>query len=405
MSRKARLFLFLSAFPLLWLLACATPAEGQQFPASESASDDAAVDVAIGHLRNLEYDEARAELTNRLADNPGDLRAWHYLGVATLYEEMYRRGVLESKIYGEGGSAFKASKVDVSPEFQKELLGILDRGQAAALGRLTLDKSDKDAMYWLGAIHGTRATYHFALRKEYKAALHEATDAYNLHRDLLKLDPGYIDAYLIVGVNNYVVGSLPWFWKFVASLGGRSGDKKEGLRQVKRVTEEGNYARADAKLMLAVLYQREKRPELALKLFQELAQASPRNHLLRLEVGALQSRLQDWQAAAATYDDMIENYRAAAPGFTAETAARAFYLAGMAQQHLTADDKALAYYGECARLTADGYIPRCELAAADLLSARGEPARAREKYERVIALAPGTEHATAARKALDRFKD
>lgn len=47
-------------------------------------------------------------------------------------------------------------------------------------------------MYCAGVSHGTRATYHFALRKEYVPALREATKAYECHRDLLKLDPHYM---------------------------------------------------------------------------------------------------------------------------------------------------------------------------------------------------------------------
>ena len=45
--------------------------------------------------------------------------------------------------------------------------------------------------------------------------------AYQYHSDLLKLDPAYVDAYLVVGVNNYVVGSLPWYIKALATLTGR----------------------------------------------------------------------------------------------------------------------------------------------------------------------------------------
>ena len=44
-------------------------------------------------------------------------------------------------------------------------------------------------MYWAGVSHGTRATYHFALRKEYMPALHEACAAYNTIVICLRLTP------------------------------------------------------------------------------------------------------------------------------------------------------------------------------------------------------------------------
>ena len=64
--------------------------------------------------------------------------------------------------------------VTVTPEFQQQLLSILNKAQGVAETRLKDDSKDKDAMYWAGVVHGTRATYHFALRKEYMPALHEA---------------------------------------------------------------------------------------------------------------------------------------------------------------------------------------------------------------------------------------
>jgi tetratricopeptide (TPR) repeat protein len=192
----------------------------------------------------------------------------------------------------------------------------LDKSQQLAEDRLKGDPNDKDAMYWAGVGQGTRATYHFALRKEYIPALHKATAAYNYHAALLKLDPGYVDAYLVVGVNNYVVGCLPWYFKVFASLTtGRHGDRAEGIRQVKRATEQGNYAREDSKLMLAVLYQREKMYPQALALYQEMARSFPRNYLLQYEVSNLLGMTNDWKSAVDTCDSILNKHRAGDSGY------------------------------------------------------------------------------------------
>ncbi len=52
---------------------------------------------------------------------------------------------------------------------------------------------------------------------------------------------------------------LPWYIKMLAALAGAHGDRTGGLAMVQRVAESGNYAREDARFMLDVLYQREKR--------------------------------------------------------------------------------------------------------------------------------------------------
>jgi len=386
---------------LLVLLAFA-PASARQAP----APPEDPVGAAIGHIRNLEYAEARRQLEAWVGEHPDDLRAWNYLAVAILYREMFERGVLEAKVYGQGGEAFQPSKVEVSPGFQEDLFRVLDRAQQLAEARLQKDPQDKEAMYWLGVTHGTRATYHFTLRKEYGPALHEAKDAFDLHERLLKVDPTFTDASLIVGVQHYVVGSLPWFWKLMAALSGRHGDRKQGLAEVKRAAEQGHFAREDAQLMLGVLYQREKMLPEALAVFQEMAAASPRNYLLPQEVASLDQQMGDWAAAAQVYDSMLEKYRAHEPNFDKLPAARFFYLAGVARRHLEQDEAALALLAEGASLPGDSiYIYRCELQAAELDALNHREQQARQRYQRVAQAVPDTEEGKLARRALKNLPD
>jgi len=391
-----------SCILLAALLALVPAARARQAP----APPDDPVGVAIRHIRNLEYAEARQQLEAWVGEHPDDLRAWNYLGVAILYREMFERGVLEAKVYGQGGEAFQPSKVEVTPGFQEDLFRVLDQAQALAEQRIQKDPQDKEALYWLGVAHGTRATYHFTLRKEYSPALREAKDAFDLHERLLKLDPNFTDAYLIVGVQHYVVGSLPWFWKLMAALTGRHGSRKDGLAEVRRAAEQGHWAREDARLTLGVLYQREKMLPQALAVFQEMAEASPRNYLLPQEVGSLHEQMGDWAAAAQVYDQMLARYRAGEPGYDKLPAARIFYLAGMVRRHLQQDESALALFDECAGLKGDSiYIYRCELQAAELDALNHRPEQARQRYQRVAQAVPGTDEGELARRALKKFQE
>lgn len=384
------------------LLAFAPAALARQAPPAPADP----VGAAISHIRNLEYAEARRQFEAWVAEHPGDLRAWNYLGVAILYREMFERGVLEAKVYGQGGEAFQPSKVETTPGFQEDLFRVLDQAQQLAEQRLAQDPQDKEAMYWLGVAHGTRATYHFTLRKEYGPALHEAKDAFDLHERLLKMDPNYTDASLIVGVQHYVVGSLPWFWKMLAALGGRHGSRKEGLAEVQRAAEQGHWAREDAQLMLGVLYLREKMLPQALASFQAMAEASPRNYLLPQEVAALHEQMGEWAAAAQVYDRMLARHRAAEPGYEKLPAARILYLAGAARRHLEQDEAALALFEEGARLAGgDIYIYRCELQAAELDALNHRAEQARQRYQRVAENVPDTDEGKLARRELKKLED
>ena len=387
---------------LLPLLAASISFEGH----AETNQEQDRVTPAIEHLRNLEYDAAKKQLRDCVDAHPSDLRAWNYLAIATLYDEMFERGVLESGVYGEGGEVFKPSKVAVTPSFQQELFSILDKSQQLAEERLKSDPKDKDAMYWAGVGHGTRATYHFALRKEYLAALHEATAAYNYHTNLLKLDPDYVDSYLVVGMNNYVVGSLPWYFKVFASLTGRHGDRAEGIRQIKRVTEQGNYAREDAKLMLAVLYQREKMYAPALALYQEMARSYPRNYLLRYEGSSLMGMMNDWKSAAQAYDSILSKHRAGDSGYENIPIAKVLYKSGQAYERILQDEPALNRYLEAAALPGtDRYIYLSAFATANVDMRQQHPDAACAHYRRVTDGMPDTEEGKASRHALRKLQD
>jgi hypothetical protein len=387
---------------LLALLAASISVRGH----AETTPEQDLASPAIEHLRNLEYDAAKEQLRHCVDAHPSDLRAWNYLAIATLYDEMFERGVLESSVYGEGGDIFKPSKVTITPSFQQELFSILDKSQQLAEERLKSDPKDKDAMYWAGVGHGTRATYHFALRKEYLPALHEATAAYNYHSELLKLDPDYVDSYLVVGVNNYVVGSLPWYFKVFASLTGRHGDRAEGLRQVRQVTEQGNYAREDSKLMLAVLYQREKMHVPALALYQEMARSYPRNYLLQYEVSNLLGTTNDWHSAAETYDSILNKHQARDSGYDNIPMAKVLFKSGQAYERLQQDESALNRYLEAGALPGtDRYIYLSAFAAANLYMRQQRPDATCVHYQRVADAMSDTEEGKASRRALRRLQD
>jgi hypothetical protein len=99
-----------------------------------------------------------------------------------------------------------------------------------------------------------------------------------------ELDPGFIDAKLTQGVNDYIIGSLPLRWKMLGFLGGFHGDKQRGIRTLIEVGDKGNVNRVDAMVLLAAVYLREKKPEMAIPVLTELIQAFPKNPLLKVEL-------------------------------------------------------------------------------------------------------------------------
>ncbi len=238
-------------------------------------------------LYNFDYDRALNDFReiNRLYPNhpAGPQLLAARLWVKTLYES--RR--LQASLYSS--ETFYATGDDkVDPKVINEFRTLTRDAKRRADARLKQVPKDIDALYWLGAIEGLKASFAEAVERRHLAAIRAGNDAVDHHREVLKLDPKQIDANLTVGLYEYVIGSLPLAYKLVAGLTGFRGSKKKGLALLEQVAKEGTWSRDDAASLLIVLYTREKRYQDALLLARELAAKYPRNYLVRLEAaGAL----------------------------------------------------------------------------------------------------------------------
>lgn len=379
-------------------------AAAQATAGTNSASSP--VDLAIDHFHNLEHGIAQTELETWLRDHPNDLRALNYLASVILQREMVRRGLLQAQAYGPHGEAFQPDKIPLTPGVEKELFSVIGKAETLAETRIKQNQWDQEALYWAGVTHLTKALFHLALAKAYLTALGYAKEARNYHTRLLALNPGFVDALLVVGIYDYAVGGLPWYAKVVASLVGPRGDKARGLAEMKRVTQEGHWAREDAKPYLAILYFREKMYPEALALLQGLTQSYPRNYLLKQEIARVYKATGDFATAAKVYDDMLAKHATGEPGFSAMPFAQILYQAGEVHAQLGQLDEALRRYEQAAKLDENNiYVYRAEFAAAGLYLRSNRRNEARQKYERVVQAIPTSDEGKSARQTLKKLRD
>ena len=196
---------------------------------------------------------------------------------------MYRAGLLSSDFIG-GTQFVHQPKLGLSPEQQKQFSEALVHAMSLSQERLAADANDPGALYSIGVSYGLRANYSFVVKKAWRDALKDATAARKAHARLTELDPAFIDAELTQGVNDYIVGSLPFQWKMLGFLAGFHGDKQRGMRTLKEVSERGRMNRVDAMALLAALYLREHRPAEAIPVLTELTEEFPKNPILRVEL-------------------------------------------------------------------------------------------------------------------------
>ena len=94
------------------------------------------------------------------------------------------------------------------------------------------------------------------------------------------------------------------------------------------VAQWGDQAKADAKIMLAVMYRREKRYADARRVLHDLAGAYPQNFLLPLEVASVHRAAGEIDEAIQLYEHALADVRQGTAGYQEAPVARIHYELG-----------------------------------------------------------------------------
>ena len=280
-SVKYLLFLLLTTIFLNSTLAFGQ-AKSETPVVSEASQIESLRQSGIEALYNLDYDKARrdfSEIARLYPDNPAGPEL---LASSVWIKSLYQSRRLQSSLYSSE-SFYSKGDDKVDQKVVDEFRNLTREAKRLAEVRLKKNPKDIEALYYLGAIAGLKASFHEAVERRHFAALREGSESVDRHRDVLRLDPKYIDAELTIGFYDYVVGSLPLPVRLLAGIAGARGSKKRGIATIERVAKEGRWSRDDAKSALILLYTREKRFKDVLALARELSAKYPRNYLYRLE--------------------------------------------------------------------------------------------------------------------------
>jgi hypothetical protein len=257
-------------------------------------------------LYNLDYESARRKFKELAQSYPDHPAGPQFLAASLWLETLNKSRRLQSGLYNS--ESFYAKTEDkVDPQIVAQFRDWTRTAKQLAEARLKQNPNDTEALYYLGATQGLKASFEGAVERRFVAALRDGSDSVDKHRDLVKLDPAYHDARITIGMYDYILGGLPSPVRVPAGLTGNRGSKKKGLATLELVACEGTWARDDAKTLLIPLYKREKRFLDALKFTRELAAQYPRNYLFKLETAdalvsqAAVERKANNQPAAAQY--------------------------------------------------------------------------------------------------------
>src|SRR5205814_5703639 len=239
---------------------------------------------AFEHFYDMEYERSIPEFTQILQRHADDADAVNHLLNAVLFAELYRIGALNAGEYAND-SFVNAAHRPADKRACEQIKSLVQRPRAMEERRITANPKDVAGFYARGVTKAQFATYTALIEPAWFSALRNAVGARHDHEKVLELDPHNLDAKLIVGAHNYVVGNLPWGVKAASSMIGLGGSKEKGLEYLQAAAAGNTETSIDAKIVLVVFLRRERRFDEGLQILRELQPKYPHDVLFALEEG------------------------------------------------------------------------------------------------------------------------
>jgi tetratricopeptide (TPR) repeat protein len=283
---------------------------------------------ALEHFYSLEYGQA-IPLFEQLRDAEPQSAAWqNHVAMAYFYELLHSAGALQGDLFGASNRFFRTRRITPDPQLAQRFHQANEAAIRLCEQRLKQVKNEESALYSCGVAYAARATYLGLVERKLFDSLGSARRANDFHSRLIRIHPKFYDAYLVPGLYDFLLGSLPKAAKFFLFFGGMTGNKARGIEKVETVVQSGDGARQDARILLTVMYRRERRFADARKTMQTLAEAFPRNYIFPLEIASLHRGEDEKEQAIQRYEQVLERISDAAPGFDRAPAARIHFELG-----------------------------------------------------------------------------
>ena len=267
---------------------------------------DPAVRAAYDRFYILDYAGALERFQKIEQAHPGDPLATDYVLDATLFSELYRLNLLDTTLYAHDGFLNNKHPVEENKQVTAQIFSMADRVVDESDALLKQSPKNVDALYARGWARSMKATYVGLVQHSFITALRLALQSRGDDEKVLNIDPAYVDADLVVGVHQYVAGSLPLAFKMMAGLVGEGGSKQRGLALLREASQHGVITSVEARTALMLFLRREAKYPEASEIARSLRSEYPRDFLFWLEEANLMKDAGDAPQAIAKYRATLE---------------------------------------------------------------------------------------------------
>jgi len=240
--------------------------------------------AALDRMYNFDFPGAHRKLDAFIAANPTQPLGHSFRAAAYLFTELDRLRILESEFLSDDEQIRADNKLSANPQTRAAFDAAIAASRKLAEQRGLGDTSSLFALC-IGA--GLTSDYIGLVEKSRIGSLPYAKDSQIYALQLMREDPGFVDAKLTSGISEYLIGSLPFFVKWFVRLPQVEGDKNKAVANLMSVAAGGHYLGPFARILLAIVHLLEKRPAESRQMLEGLVRDYPENPLLRKELAKL----------------------------------------------------------------------------------------------------------------------
>ena len=251
---------------------------------SEADPAMAALDRAFNRLYSFDFAGSHEILDARIRSDPEDSVAYALRGAVYLFAEYNRLKILETDFFSNDDKLTDKKLLKPDPAARTRIFSATGEARKKAAARLALHPEDRMALFALSMAAGLESEYTVMVEKKYLRSYGLSKETQKYARSLLALNPPVYDAYVTLGSAEYVVANLNFFFRIFVRFDGIEGSRQIAIKNLTTAIDRGRFYRPYAKILLTVIYLREKRIEDALLLMKELEREFPENPLFGREV-------------------------------------------------------------------------------------------------------------------------
>jgi hypothetical protein len=241
------------------------------------------LDTGFRQMYNLDFATAHQTFHEWETLHPEDPMGPASDAAAYLFSEFERLHILQSEFFIRDQHFITDHKLTPDPNIKQNFMAALQASRNLA----ARTPAEPNSMFASILSSGLECNYFALIEKRYGASFQKMKASRVMAEHLLAAHPEYTDAWLAVGVENYMLSIKPAAVRFFLRLGGGQMDRALGIEKLKLTAASGRYLGPFAKLLLGVAALRDGDTGQARNLLEMLARDFPQNHLYREELTRL----------------------------------------------------------------------------------------------------------------------